>query len=81
MKDRLGDRARLLHIRDAIEEIESYISCKTLNDLESDSMLRNAVLRQLEIIGEAVNSVKIWIYNFRHPKLNQTISEIIEIPL
>jgi uncharacterized protein with HEPN domain len=57
MKDRLGDRTRLLHIRDSISEIESYISNKTLENLDSDSMLTNAVIRQLEVIGEAVNKL------------------------
>jgi len=55
MRDRLGDRTRLLHIRDSIGEIESYILNKSINDLDSDSMLRNAVIRQLEVIGEAVS--------------------------
>ena len=50
MQDRLGDKVRLLHILDAITEIENYIEHFVKN-----SMMFNASLRQLEIIGEASN--------------------------
>jgi len=57
MRGKPGDRIRLLHIRDAIHEIETYIENRSISDLESNSMLRNAVIKQLEIIGEAVNNL------------------------
>ncbi|MBK9225104.1 MAG: hypothetical protein IPO23_11700 [Flavobacterium sp.] len=51
MQDRLGDKVRLLHIIDAINEIENYIKDSDLNDFVNNSMMFNASLRQLEIIG------------------------------
>lgn len=55
MPDRLGDKIRLLHILDAIEAIETYIEGIDLEGFVSNSMMFNASLRQLEIIGEASN--------------------------
>ena len=55
MLDRLGDKVRLFHIIDAIDEIEIYTENVTLDDFVKNSMMFNATLRQLEIIGEASN--------------------------
>ena len=55
MRDRLGNKIRLLHIIDAINEIENYIKEVSLEDFIKNSMMFNASLRQLEIIGEASN--------------------------
>ncbi len=55
MHDRLGDKVRLLHILDAIEAIESYTQGVDLEGFVSNSMMFNATLRQLEVIGEASN--------------------------
>ena len=55
MQDRLGDKIRLLHILDAINEIEIYIKDIDLETFVKNSMMFNATLRQLEIIGEASN--------------------------
>ena len=55
MKEKLGDKQRLLDIFDAIEEIESYIKESDQNDFDNNSMMRFATIKQLEIIGEAVN--------------------------
>lgn len=54
MQDRLGDKVRLLHIVDAVNEIENYIDGVDLDHFVKNSMMFNASLRQLEIIGEAV---------------------------
>ncbi len=53
MLDRAGDKARLQHILDAITEIEDYIDDVDFHDFENNSMMKNASIRQLEIIGEA----------------------------
>ena len=63
MQDRLGDKVRLLHIIDAINEIENYIKDSDLNDFVNNSMMFNASLRQLEIIGEASNRLSENILN------------------
>lgn len=55
MQDRLGNKIRLLHIIDAITEIENYIQNSDLETFVNNSMMFNATLRQLEIIGEASN--------------------------
>lgn len=55
MPDRLGDKMRLKHILDAISEIENYTEDVGFEDFSSNSMMLNATLRQLEIIGEASN--------------------------
>lgn len=49
------DKARLLHITEAIHYIETFIEGKVKDDLYNDPMLRFAIERQLEIIGEAAN--------------------------
>jgi uncharacterized protein with HEPN domain len=55
MQDRLGNKVRLLHIIDAINEIENYVQDSDLETFAANSMMFNATLRQLEIIGEASN--------------------------
>lgn len=55
MTDRLGDKIRLQHILDAISEIENYTKGVDFAQFSSNSMLFNACVRQLEIVGEAVN--------------------------
>lgn len=51
------DYIRVCHIRDASNEIEEYLKQYPVDDLRSNSMFRNAVIRQLEIVGEASSSV------------------------
>lgn len=63
MKDRLGDKVRLLHIIDAINEIENYIQDVDFNHFVKNSMMFNASLRQLEIIGEASNRLSADLIN------------------
>jgi uncharacterized protein with HEPN domain len=63
MQDRLGDKVRLLHIVDAINEIESYIQDVDFNGFVKNSMMFNASLRQLEIIGEASNRLSEKLLN------------------
>jgi uncharacterized protein with HEPN domain len=57
MQDRLGDKIRLQHIIDAINEIEDYTKDVTSDTFSANSMMFNATLRQLEIIGEASNKL------------------------
>lgn len=48
-----SDKARLLHARDAIEHIFAYLQ----EDPARGNRTRDAVIRQLEIVGEACNHV------------------------
>ena len=63
MHDRLGDKVRLLHIIDAISEIEDYLQDIDLEYFVKNSMMFNATLRQLEIIGEASNRLSEELLN------------------
>lgn len=57
MRNRSGDKARLQHILDAIEEIESYIVDADFDKFMENSMMRFACIKQMEIIGEASNHI------------------------
>lgn len=62
MSDRLGNIIRLKHIIDALTEIETYIyEIDELKFIEN-SLIKNACIRQLEIIGEAANKLDTEIY-------------------
>ncbi len=47
----------LQHIIEAIELIGQYTNGKSFGDFEDDKELQDAVLRRLEIIGEAVKNL------------------------
>ena len=47
----------LRHILDAIEIIEDYTKGMSENDFLSNSMAHDAVVRQIEIIGEAARNI------------------------
>ena len=51
------DKFYLEHILEAIENIDSFMFKKTKNDLLHDKLLQSAVIRQLEIVGEATKRV------------------------
>lgn len=51
------DMARLWDMLDAARAIAGFIEGREQNDLVADRMLRNAVERNLEIIGEAARHV------------------------
>jgi uncharacterized protein with HEPN domain len=53
MKSKLDDLARAKHISDCIIEIELFLKMYSLDELETNLMLRRALERSLEIIGEA----------------------------
>jgi len=57
MLGRLGDKVRLQHIIDAIQEIESYLIDTDFSKFMENSMMRFACIKQMEIIGEASNHV------------------------
>jgi uncharacterized protein with HEPN domain len=55
MRSELGDKIRLQHIFDAIEEIQKYLMGIDLPVFLENSMMRFACIKQMEIIGEASN--------------------------
>ncbi len=52
-----NDRTYLAHMRDAIETIEEYLKGVTYEQFTSSKMIIDAVVRELEIIGEASNNL------------------------
>lgn len=52
-----NDRIRLQHILIAIEEIESFTTGVNLSTFQENKMIRNASVRSLEIIGEAIAAI------------------------
>lgn len=55
MRERIRDKERLIHIIDAINNIFEFTEGCTLEDFESNKMLKFAVIKNIEIIGEASN--------------------------
>lgn len=58
------------HIYDAIQDINKYKEpIPDLNTFEKDQKTQDAVIRRLEIIGEATNNLSIEFQNF-HPEVS-----------
>lgn len=57
MRGRIGDKARLQLILDAIQEVENYLIETDFKNFIGNSMMRFACIKQLEIIGEAGNHI------------------------
>jgi uncharacterized protein with HEPN domain len=57
MKGRLGDKVRLQHILDAINEVEIYLLNVSYEQFLGNSEKRFATIKQIEIIGEACNAL------------------------
>ena len=55
MREPRRDKERLEHILAAIERVSRYIADKTYQDLVDDDMMYYAVVKNIEIIGEAAN--------------------------
>ena len=60
MKSNLGDKARLQHINEAIEEIELYMKNVSYDTFQSNLMMQRACVNLLEVIGEAANHLSEW---------------------
>jgi uncharacterized protein with HEPN domain len=54
---RADDRIRLLHMIEAAESVLRFTSNRRRSDLETDQMLLFAVVRALEVLGEAASKV------------------------
>lgn len=57
MRGRIGDEARIEHIKDCIEEIENAIKDYDFEKFSKNHVLRIAIVKWLEIIGEAANHI------------------------
>ena len=57
MKDKLADDIRLKHIFECMDEIETALKNQTCQTFIENHVLRIAVVKWLEIIGEAGNHI------------------------
>jgi uncharacterized protein with HEPN domain len=57
MKGKISDEARLGHILESISEIEKAINGHTFESFVDHHVVRIAVVKWLEIIGEAANHI------------------------
>lgn len=62
------DTVYLLHILDAIDLIDEYTKGMSENEFLSNSMAHDAVVRQIEIVGEAARNVSTE-FQEKYPKL------------
>lgn len=53
MRETIRDHGRLLHMRDAIQRIFSYTEGKSKEDFLSNDMMYYAIVKNIEIVGEA----------------------------
>lgn len=53
MREEIRDNGRLLHMCEAIRNIMGFMEGKELEDLSTNKMLFYAVVKNIEIIGEA----------------------------
>lgn len=67
MRDPGKDKIRLEHIVQSIERIKRYTSEKGFDDFVADDMMYYAVVKNLEIIGEAAN---LLTNDFKNEHLN-----------
>jgi len=51
------DRVRILHMIDAVESVEQFAAGRKRGDLHTDRMLLFAIVRAIEVMGEAASKV------------------------
>ncbi len=56
MREKPKDKERLLHMLEAIDNIFEFVAGKTFDSYRKDKILRFAIIKNLEIIGEAATS-------------------------
>lgn len=60
---KIDDLTRLKHIRDAVMITIDFIKSRNRDDLDNDQMLSLALVRLIEIIGEAANNISLSCQN------------------
>ena len=68
MKSKISDKERLLHISDAIESIIDFTRGIAYEEYNGDFKLRLALIKLLEIIGEASSGIS--------PQIQEQFSEV-----
>ncbi len=62
------DTVYLNHIRDACDRIDQYLQGISKNKFNNTSLLQDGVIRQIEIIGEAIKRVSKEMHS-RYPEI------------
>lgn len=57
MRSDKNNQAYILHFRDAIDHISTYTASHTFHEFDQSEWDQAAVLRYLEIVGEAANKI------------------------
>ena len=57
MREVIRDTGRLEHILTAIANVQKFLEGKTFDDLRQDKILFYAVVKNIEIVGEAANNI------------------------
>ncbi len=68
MREKLRDKGRLLHIIEAVENIFEFTEKLSFNEFEKNKMLKFAVIKNLEIVGEASNLITKKLKE-KHPEI------------
>jgi uncharacterized protein with HEPN domain len=71
---RRDPRAYLSDVKDSASLISQFVSGKTIDDYQGDPLLRSAVERQFEVIGEALSQL-----SKTSPELAQQIPDLRRI--
>jgi len=87
MKSKYSDKERLIHLLESVEFIIKYTSSLTEDDFLRDEVLKRAIVREFEVIGEAANylnsNLKEKNNNIQWPKIislrNRLIHEYMEV--
>lgn len=57
MREEIKDPLRLKHMLEAIKNVQTFMNGKVLQDLKTDNLLFYAVVKNIEIIGEAAYKI------------------------
>ena len=68
MREVVRDTGRLEHILTAIDNVQKFLEGKTFDDLCQDKILFYAVVKNIEIVGEAANNITKEL-QMRHPEV------------
>lgn len=65
MRSSIGDKQRLLHIRDAINEIDGFVGGLPAQVFFENTLIKSGTIFQLQIVGEAANYIS-WELKNQH---------------
>ena len=68
MRDQLKDSDRLAHMIEAIDNVKAFMHDKSPENLEENKILYFAVVKNIEIVGEAAYKLSMEFKN-NHPEI------------